>query len=80
MSTEKTLRLIARGDSDANIRFDEICAALVAKGFRMRVSGGHHIFTRPDVVERLNLQRQGSQAKPYQVRQVRKILLHYKIA
>ena len=79
MSTEKTIALILRGDSDANLRFDEVCAALVTKGFRMRVSGGHHIFTRAGVVERLNLQRQGSQAKPYQVRQVRKILLQYKI-
>jgi hypothetical protein len=44
MSVEKTLEKLLRGASDANIRFDEICDLLPAKGFRMRVSGSHHIF------------------------------------
>jgi hypothetical protein len=49
------------------------------KGFRMRVAGSHHIFTKPGVMERINLQREGSKAKPYQIRQVRKILAQYKL-
>jgi predicted RNA binding protein YcfA (HicA-like mRNA interferase family) len=68
-----------RGESDANIRFDDICQLLQAKGFRMRVSGSHHIFTKSGVMERINLQREGSKAKPYQIRQVRKILAQYKL-
>ena len=79
MSMEKTLEKLLRGESDANIRFDEICQLLQAKGFRMRVSGSHHIFTKSGVKERINLQREGSKAKPYQVRQVRKILSQYKL-
>lgn len=79
MSTAKTLEKLLRGESDANLRFDELCHLLEAKGFRMRVSGSHHIFTRPGVIERLNLQREGSKAKPYQVRQIRKILATYKL-
>ena len=79
MSVEKTLEKLLRGASDANIRFDEICDLLQAKGFRMRVSGSHHIFTKPGVIERINLQREGSKAKPYQIRQVRKILAQYKL-
>ena len=79
MSAEKTLDKILRGDSDANIRFEELCHLLQAKGFRMRVSGSHHIFTKPSVMERINLQREGAKAKPYQVRQVRKILANYKL-
>ena len=67
MSVEKTLEKLLRGASDANIRFDEICDLLQAKGFRMRVSGSHHIFTKPGVMERINLQREGSKAKPYQI-------------
>jgi hypothetical protein len=39
MSVEKTLEQLLRGASDANIRFDELCRLLQAKGFRMRVSG-----------------------------------------
>lgn len=79
MSTEKTLDKILRGDSDANISFEELCHLLQAKGFRMRISGSHHIFTQTDVMERINLQREGSKAKPYQVRQVRKILANYRL-
>jgi hypothetical protein len=45
----------------------------------MRTQGSHHIFTRPGVRERLNLQREGGQAKPYQVRQVREILATYRL-
>ena len=79
MSVEKTLERMMRGESDANIRFEELCHLLEAKGFRMRVSGSHHIFTRSHVIERINLQREGSKAKPYQVKQVRKILALYKL-
>ena len=79
MSAEKTLDKILRGDSDASIRFEELCHLLQAKGFRMRVSGSHHIFTMTGVMERINLQHEGSKAKPYQVRQVRKILANYKL-
>jgi predicted RNA binding protein YcfA (HicA-like mRNA interferase family) len=79
MSAEKTLDKVLRGDSDASIRFEELCHLLQAKGFRMRVSGSHHIFTMTGVMERINLQREGSKAKPYQVRQVRKILANYKL-
>jgi hypothetical protein len=52
---------------------------LQAKGFRMRVSGSHHIFTRTGVMQRINLQRDGFKAKPYQVRQIRRILTDYKL-
>jgi predicted RNA binding protein YcfA (HicA-like mRNA interferase family) len=64
VSVEKTLEKLLRGASDANFRFDEICDLLQAKGFRMRVSGSHHVFTKSGVMERINLQREGSKAKP----------------
>ncbi len=79
MSVEQTIEKLLRGKSDANIRFDELCHLLRARGFRMRVSGSHHIFTQPGVLERINLQREGSKAKPYQVRQVPRILAQYKM-
>ena len=50
MSVEKTLEKLLRGESDANIRFEELCHLLQAKGFRMRVSGSHHIFTQAGVM------------------------------
>ena len=65
MSVDKTLEKLLRGESDANIRFDEICQLLEAKGFRMRVSGSHHIFTKSGVMERINLQRGEPASRPY---------------
>ncbi len=79
MSVEKTIEQLLRGESDANVRFEALCHLLQAKGFRMRTHGSHHIFTQPGVRERLNLQREGAHAKPYQVRQVRRILVAYKL-
>jgi predicted RNA binding protein YcfA (HicA-like mRNA interferase family) len=79
MSLDKIIEKLLRGESDANVRFEELCHLLQAKSFRMRTQGSHHIFTRPGVRERLNLQREGAHAKPYQVRQVRKTLAAYKL-
>jgi hypothetical protein len=79
MSVEKTLERLLRGESDANIRFEELRHPLQARGFRMRTSGSHHIFTQPGIMERINLQREGSKAKTYPVRQVRRILATYKL-
>ena len=47
----------------------------VASDGGLRVRGSHHIFRREGVRELINLQRDGSQAKPYQVRQVRQAIL-----
>ena len=79
MSLDKIIEKLLRGESDSNVRFVELCHLLQVKGFRMWTQGSHHIFTRPGVRERLNLQREGAHAKPYQVRQVRKTLVAYKL-
>lgn len=55
-------------------------ALLLRLGFEERIKGSHHVFTREDVDEILNLQPRKSLAKPYQVKQVRKILVQYKLA
>jgi hypothetical protein len=44
------------------------------------VKGSHHIFAREGIAEILNLQPRGSMAKPYQVKQVQKVLVQYKLA
>jgi hypothetical protein len=48
--------------------------------FRERVKGSHHIFSRDGVAEILNLQPKGSKAKAYQVKQVRTVIVRYKLA
>ena len=68
-----------RGASDENIRFSELCTLLSRLSFVERIKGSHHIFTREDVAEILNLQPRSSLAKPYQLKQVRKILIRLKL-
>lgn len=75
---EKLLRRILSGQSDYNISFDELVTLLLSLGFKMRQEGGHKIFTKDGINERVNLQSEGSEAKGYQVRQIRKILTTYK--
>jgi len=48
--------------------------------FQERIRGSHHIYTKEDVTEIINLQMKGSKAKPYQVKQVRNLILKYKLA
>ncbi len=74
---DKLLQQILRGQSDANITFDDLCQLLLRFGFEERVRGSHHLFRKAGVEEKINLQRDGSKAKSYQVRQVRAIILHY---
>lgn len=76
---EKLILQILSGVSDANIGFDDLCNLLRRLGFEMRVRGSHHIFRKEGIVEKINLQREGNKAKPYQVKQVRKIILKYKL-
>jgi predicted RNA binding protein YcfA (HicA-like mRNA interferase family) len=79
MGTAKTLRRLLSGTADAAIRFDDLCQLLESLGFEKRVRGSHHLFRKSGVEEKINLQRTGSEAKPYQVKQVRAIILKAKL-
>lgn len=74
---DKLRARILEGGSDANIKFDDLCRLLQEYGFEQRVSGSHHLFRSESIIERPNLQRDGSKAKVYQVRQIRQIILRY---
>lgn len=49
-------------------------------GFEKRIRGSHHTFRKEGVMEKINLQREGSDAKAYQVKQVRNLILKYRLA
>lgn len=76
---DKLLGRILGGASDANIAFEDLCQLLRHLGFNERTRGSHHLFGKSGVVELINLQREGSKAKVYQVRQVRAVLLKYRL-
>jgi len=75
----KLLAEVLGGRADANIDFEDLCGLLLRLGFDERTKGSHHLFRKAGVAERVNLQREGRNAKPYQVKQVRAVILRYKL-
>ena len=74
---EKLFEHVLMRRSDANVPFESLCALLKRLGFSERIKGDHHIFFKDDVEEILNLQPKGGKGKPYQVKQVRDLILKY---
>jgi predicted RNA binding protein YcfA (HicA-like mRNA interferase family) len=73
----KLLVRLARG-AVANVVFGDLCGLAEALGFELRrVSGSHHVFSHPDIPELVNLQSVRGQAKPYQVRQLMRLVERY---
>ena len=48
-------------------------------GFDERIRGSHHVYRRRGIPEKVNLQRDDGNAKPYQVRQFRRLALKYQM-
>ncbi len=76
---KKIYRQILTGRSDQNISFQDLRLLLTRLGFVERVRGGHHIDTKAAIEEIINIQEKGGKAKPYQVKQIRQILVNYKV-
>jgi len=76
---EKLYEHIMLRRSDANVPFDGLRTLLKKLGFNERIKGDHHIFTMSDIEEILNLQPKGGKGKPYQVKQVRSVILKYNL-
>jgi uncharacterized membrane protein (DUF2068 family) len=77
---QKLLLSLLSGRGDQNIRFADLLKLLEYFEFNVRIKGSHHICTRSDVVEIINLQPVNGMAKPYQVKQVRELVVKYKLA
>jgi len=71
---------VLSGLSDKNIRFDGIKKLIIDFGFTCRIKGDHHILTKEGLAEIINLQPlKDGKAKAYQVKQVRNLILKYKL-
>ena len=75
----KLLTRILSGVSDNNIRFTELCNLLEELGFTQRIKGDHFIYYMEGIEEIINIQPIGNKAKGYQVKQVRNLILKYKL-
>ena len=61
------------------MRFASVRTLLLSLGFEERTAGSHHLFSRDDITELINLQQvKGGKVKPYQVRQLRELLIQYR--
>lgn len=76
-SEEKLLYKLISGSSDQNFHFHDVVTILNRLGFVCRIRGDHYIFCHESIDEIINIQPKGSMAKPYQVKQVRSILIRY---
>ena len=62
----------------ANVSFSDARTLAEALGFELkRTTGSHHVFACPGVPELLNLQEVRGQAKPYQLRQLLRLIERY---
>jgi predicted RNA binding protein YcfA (HicA-like mRNA interferase family) len=75
----KLVQRILSGQQDKSIPFSEALSLMQKLGFSIRVKGSHHIFSQEGIDEIINLQPNGSKAKPYQVKQIRDIIVKYQL-
>lgn len=79
MKRRRLLQRLARGDLH-NVRFEDLVDLAQGFGFRLvRVRGSHHIFAHSDLPELLNLQEEKGDAKPYQIRQLLRVVERYNL-
>lgn len=74
---EKLMQSIMSGTQDRNIKFSDLQKILDVLGFQCRIKGDHFIYWKDGIDEIINIQPDGNKAKPYQVKQVRNIILKY---
>ena len=79
MNPKRLLARLSRGDVQ-NVAFGDLCRLMEHFGFRQaRTAGSHHVYAHPDVPELVNLQDVGGQAKPYQIKQVLRLVERYNL-
>ena len=79
MNRRALLARLVRGEV-RNVRFGDFQKLAEGFGFRFaRQDGSHHIDTHPQVRELVNLQEVDGEAKPYQIRQVLRLIERYNL-
>ena len=77
---EKLFELIIQQGQTTNIPFSDLQYLITRLGFTEKsVRGDHFTYKMSGVPDKINLQPNGKDAKPYQVRQVRNIVIQYKL-
>ena len=75
---QKTYNDVISGKSDNNINFNDFRNLIVDLGFEfVRQTGSHRQYFNDRINAFMNIQKDGSKAKGYEVRQLRKIISKY---
>ena len=79
MNRRRLLRRLSKGSLD-NVRFADLVDLAEGFGFRLsRVRGSHHILLHASIPELVNLQDVRGEAKPYQIRQLLRLVERYNL-
>jgi len=79
MKRRKLLKRFSEGQLK-NVAFGDMINMVEGFGFQLvRVSGSHHIFSHPGIPELVNLQEVKGEAKPYQIRQLLRLVERYNL-
>ena len=76
---KKLLLSVLSGTKDQDILFSDLLLILERLGFQGRIKGDHFIYTKDGIEEIINIQPKNGRAKPYQVKQIRIIILRYQL-
>ena len=76
---EKLIIKLLSANADQNFDFADLIRILEATGFSVRIKGSHHIFSKENIEEIINIQEIQGKAKPYQIKQVRNLILRYQL-
>ena len=79
MNRRRLLRRLYSGAFN-NVSFADFTDLVRGYGFELEeINGSHHFFRHPVIREKLNLQPDHREAKPYQIRDFLKLVAHYDI-
>lgn len=79
VAVQKIMQSIMSGTQDRNIKFIDLQKLLSAFGYECRIRGDHFIYSKDGIDEIINIQPDGNKAKAYQVKQIRNIILKYRM-
>ncbi|MDE3097315.1 MAG: type II toxin-antitoxin system HicA family toxin [Chloroflexota bacterium] len=79
MRRRRLLRRLASGALN-NVRFRDLVDLAEGFGFRVvRIEESHHVFTQSGLDELISLQDHRGEAKPYQIRQLLRLVERYNL-
>ena len=77
---QKVYNDVMSGRSDYNIKYSDLQNLIVDLGFEFkRQRGSHTIYYHAVINEMMNIQKDGSKAKGYEVKQLRNIITKYNL-